>query len=311
MSSEESRIQYVSNGENTEYETPFEIFIDDGVEIYFDDELISSDNYSVVLNDDTQATITFNTAPQSGVVVTIMRNIPIERTTQFQEGGALRASTLNYEFDYQMACIQDLNDDLSRAMIYPPYATSTDVDLTLPSPKAGKSLIWNADGTRLENSVVEVNTLGTVLLEAKETAVVAAEVATEKAEIATEKAELATEKVQEISDNLETIASVDMDNISDDGKAEVVNWIVPDYSAGVSISTGYVCTEICFVVGIGNHAGSTGNVYVNGVDVGYLNRDVYGNNNYAKANCHVYCDVGDVITFSQGDVKVYPLKGVN
>ncbi len=136
-----SKIQYIANGENTEYETPFSVYIKTGVEVYFDDIKIEPYNYSVSLDSEKRATIRFNTAPTNGVVITLNRILPVLRTSSFQKGGALRVSTLNYEFDYQMAYLQDVSELANRSMSYLPYATSTDIDLTLPTPEAGKSIV--------------------------------------------------------------------------------------------------------------------------------------------------------------------------
>ncbi|MFI3241447.1 MAG: phage tail fiber protein [Alphaproteobacteria bacterium] len=230
-----SRVQYIANGQNTEYQTPFCIYIQTGVEVYFDDIKIEPTNYSVALDKQTKATITFNTAPQEGVVITLNRVLPVIRTSSFQEGGALRASTLNYEFDYQMACLQDVSDELGRSMTYPPYATSTDVNLTLPSPEAGKSIVWTSDGLGLENSNIEVNSLEEVLRGYKEVAKSSATTAQDASETAVEKAEIATNKAAEVIEAVDNKASTDMDNISITGKAEVISWGMPDYDNGVTI----------------------------------------------------------------------------
>lgn len=184
-----SKIQYIANGQNTVYETPFSVYIQTGVEVYFDDVKIEPQNYSVSLDAQKRATITFNSAPANGVVITLNRVLPVLRTSSFQEGGSLRASTLNYEFDYQMACLQDVSEIASRSMAYPPYATSSDVDLTLPSPEAGKSIVWTPDGMGLENSNVVVNDLEETLNEYKNTAQQAANTAIEKANLASTKAD--------------------------------------------------------------------------------------------------------------------------
>ena len=230
------RIQYVADGTLSAFEFPFAIFKTSDVDVYFDDKLQDQATYTVSGNNDTQGgSVIFKTAPAKGIIVSIIRNLSIERTTDFQEGGALRAKVLNDEFDYQTACLQQVADNLNRSMVLPPYATDTDVDLTLPTPSAGKAIVWNKDGTNLENSVVEVNALESTLRTYKESAESSATIATEKAtlasdkadtateqaQVATEKASLATQKATETANALSAKANTDMDNLTTAGKNKV------------------------------------------------------------------------------------------
>ena len=189
------RIQYIANGTLKTYTFPFAIFKSSDIKVYLNDVLQESDSYIVTSESNTTGgSITFNTAPPKDVYITLFRDLKIERTTDFQEGGALRANTLNDEFDYQIACTQQIADNLNRSMVLPPYAIDSDVNLTLPTPKAGKALIWNSTGTNLENSTVSINELESTLNSYKNQAQSAAATATDKASVATSKAQAATEQ---------------------------------------------------------------------------------------------------------------------
>ena len=227
------RIQYVANGNLKKYEFPFVIFKTSDVDVYLDDKLLTISEYEVSVEPDIGGgSISFKVAPANGKVITIARNLSIERTTDFQEGGALRANVLNDELDYQIACQQQIADSLNRSMVLPPYAVDIDVDLTLPTPSAGKAIVWNSDGTNLENSTVEVNALENTLRSYKESAESAATTATTKASLASEKADLATTQAQtataqagiamakaiEVSEALSSKANTDMGNLSSEGK---------------------------------------------------------------------------------------------
>ena len=177
--------QYVADGTLTTFEFPFAIFNESDIEVYLNNTKQSGTTYTVSgMRDSDGGAITFATAPTSGTIITIMRHLSIERQSDFQEGGALRADTLNDELDYQIACQQQIAENLNRSMVLPPYAVNDDVDLTLPTPSAGKAIVWNADGTNLENSTVQVNALESTLKGYKETAESAASTATTKAGIA-------------------------------------------------------------------------------------------------------------------------------
>ncbi len=238
------RIQYVADGELRTYDFPFATFKASDIEVYLQDIKQASNTYSVLnAGSSDGGSIVFVSAPSSGTVITIMRNLSIERTSDFQEGSSLRAKVLNDELDYQIACQQQIADHLNRSMVLPPYATDNDLDLTLPTPLPGKAIIWNSDGTNLENSTIEVNALESTLKGYKTTAESAAVTATTKASIASEKADIASTKAQIATEKAaEAVATVlgkankDMDNLSSAGKKAVVAFAMPDYTAGVSVT---------------------------------------------------------------------------
>lgn len=227
------RIQYVSDGTLQTYEFPFAVFDKSNVEVYLDDIKQEENSYQVHLTS-TGGTITFNIQPANKQVITIVRNLSIERTSDFQDGGVLRANTLNDEFDYQIACLQQVADHLNRSMVMPPYAVDSKVDLTLPTPSAGKAIVWNSDGTNLENSAVKVNELESTLKGYKESAEQSSMMAEEsaksalqQADIATEQAQIATEKAQETIATLASKANQDMDNLSLIGKEQIAHLAMP------------------------------------------------------------------------------------
>ena len=187
------RIQYVADGSLTEYTFPFAIFSANDVDIYFDGEKQESTTYTVSgARQSDGGSVTFASAPTAGTVITIVRQLSIERTTDFQEGSALRAQVLNDELDYQTACQQQIAEALNRSMLLPPYAAADDVNLTLPPPSAGKAIVWNAEGTNLENSTVAVNALESTINTYKTQAQEAANTATSKASAAATQAQTAT-----------------------------------------------------------------------------------------------------------------------
>ena len=187
------RIQYTADGSLTTYEFPFAIFSASDLDVYFGENLQDTATYTVTgVGESDGGSVTFAVAPAADTTITIVRNLSIERTSDFQEGATLRAKVLNDELDYQVACQQQIADNLNRSMVLPPYAAGSDVDLTLPMPSAGKAIVWNADGTNLENSTVSVNAMESTLNGYKTAAESAASTATEKADIAIQKATEAT-----------------------------------------------------------------------------------------------------------------------
>ena len=247
------RIQYLADGTLTEYEFPFVIFKTSDIDVYFGDSKQDISTYSVSdARRSDGGSVTFKAPPAKGTVITIVRNLSIERTTDFQEGGALRANVLNDELDYQIACQQQIADSLNRSMVLPPYASDTNVDLTLPTPSAGRAIVWNSEGTNLENSAVKINELESTLKGYKESAehssIISEESAksalqqvieaTKQADIASAQAQIATEKAQEAVSTLASKANTDMDNLTNTGKEIIDMLIMPDYTSGVSKTVG-------------------------------------------------------------------------
>ena len=209
------RIQYVANGSQTSFEYPFALFKSENMKVYLNDILQDSTTYTVSGAGTTGGgTVMFTTAPTQNTIVTLVRVLDIERTTDFQEGGALRASALNYELDYQIACQQQIADNLNRSMVLPPYAADINVNLTLPIPDAGKAIVWNADGTNLENSRLCVNEIADTMTEQVATATEKAATATAAAQTATEKATIATEKATEAVTTIDAKMNTSMNNIT-------------------------------------------------------------------------------------------------
>lgn len=156
IGSTKPRIRYEGDGSTKEFNFSFAIFEESNIDVYAD-EILLSDGYTVQ-KEEQGGKVIFNTAPASGIIITIYRNLELKRTTNFQEVGPFRTSKVNLEFDYQLACMEQLQDSVSRSITFPPYApTQLNVDLPLPVP--GKAIIWNAAGDRLQNSSIEIEEL--------------------------------------------------------------------------------------------------------------------------------------------------------
>ena len=331
------RIQYTADGTLTTFEFPFAIFSTSDVDVYLDDILQESTAYSVSgAHQSDGGSVTFGTAPTSGTVVTIVRNLSIERITDFQEGGALRANTLNDELDYQIACQQQIAENLNRSMVLPPYATDSNLDLTLPTPSAGKAIVWNSDGTNLENSAVAVNDLESTLNGYKTAAQTAATTATNKADaattqaqtattqagIATTQAGIATTKASEVASALSTKANTAMDNLTNAGKKVITGLCVPDYSSavGINIATDSTITftapyDCAVMIGCVNSSATS-----TGIIVSKSNGNVIIRNDSASVgtkfmNCNFLLGKSDTVNIQISGINQYstycPLKGAN
>jgi len=118
------RVQYVGDGSTTSFPYAFAIFDDTDMVVYVGDEIIET-GYTVTGAGQTEGgNVVFDTAPENGDIITLLRNVPIERVTDFQEGGTFRPKNLNDEFDRQTAFAQQVQEALSRCVKVDPTSES-------------------------------------------------------------------------------------------------------------------------------------------------------------------------------------------
>lgn len=162
-------IEYIANGSECEYIFPFLIFSSEDIIVYINQEQ-THNNFTVSYSPTSiGGKVTFAQAPAKGSEISIVRDLDIRRVTDFQEGGSIRSRALNHEFNYQMACSQQLADALNRALILPPYTINTNFKKELPIPEAQKAIVWNAEANALTNSKMNILDIDTSLHEAMKT----------------------------------------------------------------------------------------------------------------------------------------------
>lgn len=102
---------------------------------------------AVSLLADGTGTAAFAVAPPADAVVVLQRRLTIKRETDFQEGGELRAKTLNDEFDFQTAALQQIETAAARALQLP-VEDADDAATVLPiaAERAARMLAFDANG---------------------------------------------------------------------------------------------------------------------------------------------------------------------
>lgn len=139
------RIQYIGNGVVTAFPFPFPIFEPGDLSVYLGGSRVTEGFTVSGAGESGGGNVGFVVPPPVGTVVTLVRAVPIARTSDFQEGGVFRASVINDELDRLVCVAQQLRDDLDRTVRRPPAAVST-ASLDLPEPVAGRALKFGADG---------------------------------------------------------------------------------------------------------------------------------------------------------------------
>lgn len=136
------RIQYTADGVQAAFTYPFPIFENVDLEVYAGTALQSTGFTISGAGDSVGGVVTFDAAPLSGVIVTLARRLNIQRTSDFQESGQFRSKVINDELDYLTASLQQVSDDQSRSLQMS-ITESKSVDMTLPTPAANMSIVWN------------------------------------------------------------------------------------------------------------------------------------------------------------------------
>lgn len=104
-------ISYTANGSATTFSYPFLILKASDLKVFFDSIEVPSGFSVTGVGTTVGGDVVFDSPPANGVVVKLLRRMVLERTTDFIEGGALRANVLDSDFDRAVMMIQDARAD--------------------------------------------------------------------------------------------------------------------------------------------------------------------------------------------------------
>lgn len=99
---------YIASGTNKVFVYPFRILASGDLKVYFNGSLQSAGYTVSNVGNATGGNVTFTTAPASGTVVRLQREMDLLRSTDYVEGGALRADVLDTDIDRTVMMIQEL-----------------------------------------------------------------------------------------------------------------------------------------------------------------------------------------------------------
>lgn len=124
------RIQYTAAAAQSSFAYPFPIFEDGDLAVLVDG--VASSAYTVSgAGADTGGDVNFTTPMAGGEIVTIYRDMPIERTSDFQQNGPWTSQTLNDELDRITLVAQQLKAGLARALQLPVTTSATGAEVEL------------------------------------------------------------------------------------------------------------------------------------------------------------------------------------
>lgn len=144
-----ARNQYTATAGQTVFAYTFEVYNkNDLVVLQNDTTLAEGTNYTVSgVGSDTGGNITLGSGATAGDIITVYRDMALERLTDYQNSGDFLASEVNEDFDRLWLAVQQGTTDSDRAIVKP----VTDLDslntvLPVASSRANKFLSFDSNG---------------------------------------------------------------------------------------------------------------------------------------------------------------------
>ena len=145
------RNQYTSAASQTAFTYAFPIFADADIKVYVGSTLktLTTDYTVSGAGDDNGGTVTFVTGQTSGDIITLYRDMPVQRTSDYQTNGDFLADTVNDDFDKLAMMIQQVEYDLnSRTLRFGQFTTGIPLSefTENATDRAGKVLAFDSSG---------------------------------------------------------------------------------------------------------------------------------------------------------------------
>ncbi|PCJ59370.1 MAG: hypothetical protein COA65_06310 [Rhodospirillaceae bacterium] len=134
------RVQYTADGTQTIFTYPFPIFDAADLEVFFDDGATPTSHTITGIGNSNGGTVVFDAPPTNSIRITIRRDAPVERSTDFQEGGDFRAAAINEELDKLTMFVQTVASTAQDALRQKTHDIDTDMTLPPVATRANKLL---------------------------------------------------------------------------------------------------------------------------------------------------------------------------
>lgn len=132
IQTETGKTVYIADGETTSFVIPF-YFFDNQIAVYKNANftpLIQGTDYTINRqNQQMGGSVIFITTPQSGDVITIVRNVELTQLITFIEGENFPASDYEYSLDKIVMALQQLRDELKSCVSIPKTSTLSVEDM--------------------------------------------------------------------------------------------------------------------------------------------------------------------------------------
>ncbi|MBY0335680.1 MAG: hydrolase [Acetobacteraceae bacterium] len=140
------RVHYVADGVQVAFTYPFPVFAARDLEVRLNGGLSGSGFMVEGAGRSEGGSVRFAAPPASGTRVTLLRRIAIQRVTDFQPNGVLRAQVLNDDLDYQVAALQEMRDVVQGALRLDVAEPPSGVVLPPAAARANRLLGFDAVG---------------------------------------------------------------------------------------------------------------------------------------------------------------------
>ncbi len=274
------KVSYMGDGSTTEFNFNFPYFENSNIVVTKNGG--AATGYSVVGTSAgadadipyTGGKVVFETAPTALDCVTIARSLPLARIVDYQPTAKIDPTTLNQDINYVMEVIKDRKDELDT--LWAQYSDIADKEST----------------TTLLARISEIHN----------------EIVAMSAQI------IALGDVSQIRSDITTLGiqktNIDMDNLSGTGKTKIINFGMPDYSAGIGVTASNPITVRGLAYGslVGNDANAEMHLTRGATTIAVVKAHGSG----ANGVCGFFpVEINDVITLvnqTAYDVIVYPYK---
>ncbi len=140
------RVQYLGDGARIAFPYPFPVFDADDLEVRLDGIPLNGGFTVAGAGRSEGGTVTLAAPPATGITVTLRRRVRVERNTDFQDNGVLRARTLNDELDRLVAVLQEHREELASTVRQDPAEVGGRLTLPLRPARANRLLGFDAGG---------------------------------------------------------------------------------------------------------------------------------------------------------------------
>jgi len=140
------RVHYVADGAQTVFIYPFPVFETADLEVRLDG-VVQYDGFIITgAGESGGGRVVFAVPPAAGRQLLMRRVMVIERVTDFQPNGVLRAKTLNDEMDRQVASLQEMREGLAGAIRTDPGDLPATLVLPARNGRANRLLGFDSVG---------------------------------------------------------------------------------------------------------------------------------------------------------------------
>lgn len=138
--------RYLADGTQTAFTYPFPIFASEDLVVYLGGARQNFGFNVTGTGGSDGGSVIFDTAPENGVIVTLERQLPLERVTDFIEGGDFSARAINNELDYLTASVQQVSRYQGQMLRYGDHETPGATTLPDRALRANKALGFDGNG---------------------------------------------------------------------------------------------------------------------------------------------------------------------